>query len=232
MPQRNAISVLNSDGSAVVDKTAIKVAVIDDHPILCAGVAETFATEPGFEVVAMGSSAEDAQRIAQDSAPDVMLVDVNMPGDIFAVIKEISAKTPAIKTIVLTAFDDDYYLGRALRNGASGYILKGISSAELIKTTQSILDGALIIPFGETSPLTDTGHDAEKEAVTDLTMREEDILLLVSHGFNNAEIAIELGISEGTVKNHLTAVLKKLNLRNRVEAANYARSKFERGRLG
>lgn len=228
--RRNAKNCSIPDGSNVVPNDIIKVAVVDDHPILCAGVAETFDAEPGFEVVAIGSNAADALRIARSTAPDLMIVDINMPGDIFSVLQTVRDQSLAIKTIVLTAFDDDYYLGKALRNGASGYILKGISSSELIETTRAVMAGAIMIPQGANDPLTKDAPALKDDVVGDLTAREEDILLLVSRGLNNAEIGVELGISEATVKKNLTAVLQKLNLRNRVEAAIFAGNQYERRR--
>ena len=235
MPHRNAAQDDTAtpmvDGRSFAPKKKIRVAVVDDHPFLCAGVSYSFSSEPDFEVIANGGSADDALKIARTLTPDVMLVDINMPGDIFSVLHELFEQFPSMKTVVLTAYDDDYYLGKALRNGASGYILKGVSSSELVERTRMVVEGALVIPHNVAGRLTsDMPDECSRAAIAGLTSREEEILLLVSHGCNNSEIGFELGIAEGTVKNHLSNIMQKLNLRNRVEAAMYAAGKVQRRR--
>lgn len=231
MSQRRSTATVRTNSkmsrNAKAPRKPFRVAIVDDHPMLCAGVADSFNGDPRFTVVALGASTEDAIEIAGGKLPDLMLIDINMPGDGLVAVREVVAKYPAIKVLVLTAYDDDYYLSRALRSGAHGYILKGIASSELIANSLDILDGGLTLPSRVlTDRLRTTAGD--EEPIGDLTARESEIISLVARGLSNAEVAQELGLAESTVKNYMTSVLEKLKLRNRVEAAMFMEERRRR----
>ncbi len=200
-----------------IGSTPIRVAIFDDHPMLCAGLAASFSGLPDFELVGVGSTAEEAIELAGRVLPHVMIIDLNMPGDGLNAVAKIATDYPAIKIVVLTAYSDEYYLTQSIRAGASGFILKGIAADELNEIVRNVVRGQIVV-----SPM---AGEAPTEAVEDqglprtLTAREQDIITLVARGLTNAEVAEELGLSEGTVRNYMTSLMQKLNVRNRVEAA-------------
>lgn len=131
----------------------IRVALVDDHPILRAGLVWAFEHHPGFEVVAEGASGAEAIQIAETLLPDLILLDINMPGDGVRAARAISRTCPAVRIIMLTAHDGEQHVVNALRCGASGYVVKGVSSEELIKTAQSVHKGEACEPACKFDPL-------------------------------------------------------------------------------
>jgi two-component system nitrate/nitrite response regulator NarL len=207
----------------------LRVAVVDDHPIFRAGVIESLTQSGSFEVVGEGASTADAVRLAAEASPDIMLLDVRMPGDGVEATVEISRRWPTVKIVVLTAFDDEALVTRSLSAGASGYVLKGVSSHELKDSLRAVAEGGgyvspslaarLLAKRGKPSP------DASNVTLfLALTPREEKILRCVTQGLSNREIGEQLGLSEKSIKHHMTNILQKLQARNRVEAAMMARS--------
>jgi two-component system nitrate/nitrite response regulator NarL len=204
---------------------AVHVAVVDDHPLFREGVAHSLRTQPGIAVVAEGATAADALAIAAD-LPDVMLLDVSMPGGGIAALGRITAAYPVVKVIMLTVSEDEEDVTAALRAGARGYVLKGVAARELVSIVRSVAAGEVYVtPSLATSLLVELTSPAGKSAspLADLTERERQILELVAGGDSNKEIASRLGLSEKTVKHHMTNILQKLQVRNRVEAALLAR---------
>jgi DNA-binding NarL/FixJ family response regulator len=205
---------------------AIHVAVVDDHPLFREGVAHSLRTQPGIAVVAEGATAADALAIAAD-LPDVMLLDVSMPGSGIAALGQITAAYPVVKVIMLTVSEDEEDVTAALRSGARGYVLKGVAARELVSIVRSVAAGEVYVtPSLATSLLVELTSTAGKSAASpldDLTEREREILELVAGGDSNKEIASRLGLSEKTVKHHMTNILQKLQVRNRVEAALLAK---------
>lgn len=205
---------------------AIRVAVVDDHPLMREGIVGALKNEPDLDVVAEGGSADEAFEIAERQLPDVMLIDINMPGGGLEALRRISKTCPAVACIVITVREDEETVSRALRIGALGYVLKGTSGKELAQTIRSIYQGEVYITpslatrllAAETSsaPSQASGQRSDLDA---LTAREIEILRLIAKGLINKQIGLELELSEKTVKHYVTNILQKLQVRNRVEAA-------------
>ncbi|NOU05814.1 MAG: response regulator transcription factor [Hyphomicrobiaceae bacterium] len=204
----------------------IRVAVVDDHPMMREGIAQTFRREADIEVVGQGGSADDAVRLAEDLLPDVMLVDINMPGGGLEALKRIAVTCPAVAVLVISVRDDQQTVSAALKIGARGYVLKGVAGDELVRIVRAVTRGeAYVTPTLAARLLAEAGggsaNDADK--LTGLTVREEQILALVAQGKSNKQIAGDLDLSEKTVKHYMTNLMQKLQVRNRVEAALMAR---------
>jgi two-component system nitrate/nitrite response regulator NarL len=201
----------------------IRVAVIDDHPLFREGVAHTLRSSKMVEVVAEGASSDDALRIAESYSPDVMLLDVSMPGGGIEAARAISRTCPDVKMIMLTVSESEEHVSEALEAGALGYVLKGTSGLELVATTSAIYRGESYVSPGLAARLLAQSkrqaHAVEEEScLPELTKREEQILDNVGRGLTNKEIARGLNISEKTVKHYMTNIMQKLQVRNRVEA--------------
>lgn len=201
----------------------IRVAVVDDHPIFREGVAHTIRSSPAFEMVGEGACADDALRIARTDLPDVVLLDVSMPGGGIEAARAIAASCPVVKVIMLTVSESEEHVAQALEAGAHGYILKGASGSELISTVQSVSRGESYVSPGLAARLLAVSSRKMRQRTkladtVDLTKREEQILDHVARGLTNKEIAIAFSISEKTVKHYMTNVMQKLQVRNRVEA--------------
>jgi two-component system, NarL family, nitrate/nitrite response regulator NarL len=200
----------------------IRIAVIDDHPLYRTGTIQVLTQTDGFEVVGEGATAADALKIAQERAPDVILLDLHLPGGGIVAIANIGRDCPNVRTIVLTVSEDAQDVASALGAGARGYILKGSSGSDVIETVPAIARGnSYVAPNLAARILV---NKAQIEAVVhdnphDFTSREEEIFALVSQGLSNKEIARRLSCTERTVKHHMTNIMQKLNVRNRVQAA-------------
>jgi DNA-binding NarL/FixJ family response regulator len=202
----------------------IRIAVVDDHPLFRQGVAATLDAEANIEVVAQGGCAADAVRICEQLLPDVLLLDITMPGDGLQAARQIALSCPFVKIVILTASEADEHVLAALESGARGYVLKGVSLTELVRTINAILVGetyvtpalaARLLKQVRQGPVPGT-RDSDYDS---LTVREEEILDEVAQGLTNKEVANRLGISEKTVKHYMTNIMEKLQVRNRVEAA-------------
>jgi DNA-binding NarL/FixJ family response regulator len=199
----------------------ISVALIDDHPLLLAGVAGVFKSVPEFNIVATGSTADHALEIAGRFAPGVMLVDLSMPGDVFSAISMICAKPAPIKVVAFTGSANIEHAVRALDAGASGYLLKGCTGDELIQAIRSVIEGETYISQSFASKVilalrNESVRRIAAQAIK-LSIREEQIVKLLLRGRTNKEIASGLGISEKTVKHYMTVLMQKLQVRNRLE---------------
>lgn len=199
----------------------IRIIVIDDHPLFREGVSYTLQAQPDFSVVAQGESLDDAVRLARECAPDVMLLDLNIPGGGINAAAAITAAAPAVKVIMLTASTDEDDLAAAMRAGAKGYILKGVAARELVGIVRSVWAGQ-----GYVAPALAAGllaRPATPQATIDplaaLTEREREVLDCVAAGLSNKEVGARLHLSEKTVKHYMTIIMEKLGVRNRVEAA-------------
>lgn len=199
----------------------IRIIVIDDHPLFREGVSYTLQAQPDFMVVAQGESLDDAVRLARECAPDVMLLDLNIPGGGINAAAAITAAAPAVKVIMLTASTDEDDLAAAMRAGAKGYILKGVAARELVGIVRSVWAGQ-----GYVAPALAAGllaRRATPQATIDplaaLTEREREVLDCVAAGLSNKEVGARLHLSEKTVKHYMTIIMEKLGVRNRVEAA-------------
>ncbi len=211
----------------------IRIAIIDDHPMMREGVTHIFNNEVDFEVVGEGGNARDAIRIAQDVLPDIMLLDISMPGNGISAAEAISTTCPVVKLVMLTVSEDEKNVSVALKAGARGYILKGVSGPELVRSVRAVhLGESYVSPglaarlLGELKPAATRLDTADPRP--NLTIREEQILALLSDGSSNKEIGLKLDLSEKTIKHYMTNIFQKLQVRNRVEAALVAQ-KDKRG---
>jgi DNA-binding NarL/FixJ family response regulator len=199
------------------------IALVDDHPVVLQGLEMVFGTNPQYRVVAKGQSADDAQAIADAEAPDVMLMDLSMPGDIFSTISSISRSEKCIRVIVFTASTTASLTLKALDAGASGFVLKGAPCAELLEAVGSVTNGEVFISRQHASTvLLSLRSKKPDEAAGDairLTVREKQISDQLLLAATNREIARNLSISEKTVKRYMTTLMQKLKARNRVEVA-------------
>ena len=205
----------------------IRIGVVDDHSLYRDGVVFALESEPDIEVVAQGETAADAIQIAHDHAPDVLLLDMNMPGSGIKAVSKIALKYPSTKTLMLTVVDDEDEVRSALRKGARGYLLKGTSSSELVNAVRLVSKGQnYVSPSFAAKLIVSRREEANpsdpSRRFPELSLREEQILMLILRGRSNRQIGEELGLSEKTVKGYVTAIMEKLHVRNRVEAAMLA----------
>ena len=210
----------------MTQKTRILVA--DDHPLYRNGVVMTLQENPDFEVVAACADADSAVEQAVKLSPDVALLDISMPGSGIAAARRISGANPDIRIAMLTVSEDEDDVMQALQAGALGYILKGVGGQELIALVSDLAEGKSYVSPSLAARLLKTLQTPakSKNPVDDLSKREEDILRLVAQGFSNKEVGNALDIQEKTVKHYMTAILQKLHVRNRVEAAMIARENW------
>lgn len=204
----------------------IRIAVVDDHPMLREGVMHTLRAYPDFEIVAEGATGADAVRIAEEELPDVLLLDVSLPGGGVEAARAIANTCPVVKIAMLTVAEDEETVSSALGAGARGYILKGIGGSELAQAVRNInagedyvspsLAARLLAEMGSKSALR---HAGGLDVFASLSTREESILVLVADGLSNREVGERLQLSEKTIKHYMTNILQKLRVRNRVEAA-------------
>lgn len=198
----------------------ISIAFVDDHPVLLGGLAHIFSEIPRFEVIATGRCAADLDRISEQH-PDIILVDLNMPGDAFSAIRRSHEISPPTRIVVFTASSGIDHAVRALEAGATGYVLKGSTDDELIKAIDTVLGGETFITpsFASKviSALRSTPARKPADPSVKLSVREDQIVRLLLMGRTNKEIAERLKISEKTVKHYMTLLMQKLHARNRVE---------------
>lgn len=203
---------------------AIRIVVVDDHPLLRQGIVHVLSGEPDLRVVGEGGSADEAIRLAADLRPDVLLLDVNMPGGGLHALERIAASCPAMAVLVVSVHDDEETVAAALRKGARGYAQKGIDRRELIATVRSLHRGDhYVSPSLAVRLLADAKTDGRARRAGDrlreLTVRETQILHHIAQGLSNKQIGAKLSLSEKTIKHYVTNVLQKLQVSNRIAAA-------------
>lgn len=206
----------------------INIVIADDHPMFRHGLKQILELETDMVVSAQACNGEEAVKFARQYKPDVILMDINMPGmNGLQAIKELKAEKAAAKIIVLTIHQDREYLFKTLQMGAEGYVLKDAEPAVLIEAIRNVCNGQTYIQPSMTKELVQefnrvTLFEKNKTADNNLTSREIEVLELIADGMINKEIAHQLYISEKTVKNHVSNIFKKLNVSDRTQAAIYA----------
>jgi len=204
----------------------VRVLVVDDQSLIREGIASLLSIEPGIQVVGTAADGETAVELALQTRPDVVLMDVRMPHlDGIRAAGLLRERLPSCRVLMLTTFDDEEYVLSALRAGAGGYLLKDLPARELAQAVRLAHAGVdqhdaaairrLVTALDRTPPI--------PRSRPELTEREFAVLRLIARGATNREIAAQLFVSEGTVKNHVSHILGRLGLRDRTQAALYAR---------
>jgi DNA-binding NarL/FixJ family response regulator len=206
----------------------IRILLVDDQSLIRRGLKSLLKLENSVEVIGEADNGQSAISSTEALQPDVILMDVRMPVmDGVAATKEICQRFPQIKVLVLTTFSDDEYVAQAIKYGASGYLLKDTPPDELVQAIQAVHKGYTQLGPGLAQKVL---HNFPTPAPTpppgwfELTAREQEILQLIATGASNQEIAKTLYITEKTVKNHITNILRRLNVRDRTQAAILANS--------
>ncbi|WP_285800407.1 MULTISPECIES: response regulator transcription factor [unclassified Exiguobacterium] len=218
-----------------MDLTQTRIAIVDDHELFREGLKRIFDLEDEFEVVAEGRTGREAIRIAGEQKPEILIMDINMPDmNGIEATKQLSLLSPETRVLILSIHDDESYITHALEAGASGFLLKEVASTELISAVRAVArDGAYLHPKVTTNVLKEyrrllqfKGEQADRgvESRTDdpvyqlLSRREVEVLHLLADGRSNRDISDMLFISEKTVKNHVSSVLRKMDVNDRTQA--------------
>jgi len=216
-----------------------RIVIVDDHPVFRQGLRDVLDTDPNLDVIGQAASGEAAIQMIVENEPDVVLMDINLPDlNGLQVTRQIKARRPDIKVIIITGYDDVEQAFHAIRAGASAYCAKDITPESLIGTIYAVqqdmyvveerqLDEDEIVQWVEEKIGQIDGQlvSETEDSFIPLSPREMEILEYVTHGRSNKEIAYALGISHQTVKNHMTAILRKLQVDDRTQAAVYALSR-------
>lgn len=203
---------------------AIRVAIVDDHPFFREGVKRALRRVKDIELAAEGACASEARQIADEIKPDVLLLDIAMPGGGIEATRAITEKLPAVRVIILTGSDDDAKAEAALEAGAAGFLLKGVGTLELLEAVRCVHGGEPYITPAVSSRLLLNAARARRLTQdrrvkhSDLNRREQEILNAAILGLTNLEIARQLNLALPTVKNYMSRIFEKLNVRNRAEA--------------
>jgi NarL family two-component system response regulator LiaR len=194
----------------------VKVLVVDDDPLVSRSLKVLLSREADLQVVGTANDGERAVAACERSRPDAVLMDIRMPGmDGIEATRRIKERWPAVRVVILTTFQDDESIHRALQAGADGYLLKSTPSAGMAQTLRAIASGTSVVDTEVLRRLGEPSHGS----LEGLTPRENDVAELVAQGCSNREIAEQLFISEGTARNILSVVLDKLGLRDRTQLA-------------
>ncbi len=210
----------------------IRLVIIDDHPIFREGVVSILGSEADLEVVGQGINTEDALSLTRDLLPDVILLDVNMPGGGLNAAETIATSFPVVKIIMLTGSADEDDVLAALKAGAHAYVLKGVAARELNGILHTVYAGeGYVTPSLAANLLSEMRSSPREQPSTkvdmfdELTERERQILELIAEGTSNREIGQKLFLTEKTIKHYVTNILQKLHVSNRVQAALIAQQK-------
>lgn len=217
-----------------MSKNNLNIVIVDDHPIFRMGLVRSLEDEPGMTIVAEGASSDDAVLLFTRHRPDIVLLDLSMPGTGHAAIPAILAEDAEAIIVVLTASEQETDILEAFEAGARAYVLKGVEASELVKVMKDAVDGKTYVSpplashmlraFDRGRAPTAPQHEVNGPRImADLTVREEQILVLVADGNSNKEVARLLNLQEKSIKHVMTRVLRKLHARNRTEAAKYWR---------
>ncbi len=207
--------------------TRQRILLVDDHEVVRLGLRSLLEQHPNFEVVAEAATARDAVEKTRTHKPDVVVMDIRLKGGSgIEACQEITSQFPNAKVIMLTSYAEDEMLFSAIRAGAAGYVLKQIGGDDLVRAIEAVGRGEALLDSAVTQrvfqEVRKAAREEEASAFADLTQQEMHVLQLVSEGRTNRQIAEMLYLGEGTVRNYVSSILSKLNVRNRSEAAAYA----------
>lgn len=195
----------------------IRILIVDDHPVVRAGLSSMLATQPGIDVVGSASSGEEALEMVRRDMPDLLLLDLRMPGmsgiDTLLALKAMKASA---RVIILTSFEMDENIYRAVQAGALGYLLKDTSQSQMLEAINTVHSGRRYIPSQIAARL------AERMMRSNLTAREMEILEMLAKGLTNKQIGTALSISDNTVRNHVNSIMEKMEVSDRTEAVAVA----------
>jgi NarL family two-component system response regulator LiaR len=200
---------------------SIRVLVADDHPLVRQGLRAYLSLQPDLEVVGEATGGDEAILRARALGPDVVLMDLLMPGlDGVEAMRRLGDEAPACRVVVLTSAADEDHVLAAMRAGASGYVLKDAPPADVVAAVRRAVEGGAVIdPNVAPVLLREARRERARDPLEALTRREREVLALVARGLPNKRIAAELGVAEKTVKTHVSSVLRKLGVHDRTQAA-------------
>ncbi len=202
----------------------IKIIICDDQAVIRDGLEMLLSLEKDFQVVGCAQDGQEALELTAQKSPDLVLMDLKMPGmNGIEATRQIRVKFPQVKVLVLTTYDDDEWIFDAIRAGALGYLLKDTPRQKLVEAIRGTAEGKSFVDPGVAGKLLQqvAGHQPQPASLLtqNLTERELDVLRLLAKGMTNADIAAQLHLSEGTVRNHVSAILDKLGVNDRTQAA-------------
>jgi DNA-binding NarL/FixJ family response regulator len=201
----------------------IRIAIADDHPVVREGLVAMLETEPDFQVVGTAATGAEAVALVARTDPDVMLLDLELPElDGVAVLRRLVAEVARVRVIVFTVFDTDERIIAAVEAGAAGYLLKGAPRAELFAAVRTVAAGGSLLASVASSAVLRRVRGEVPPGGPSLTLREREVLATLARGLGNKQIAAELGVSERTVKFHVSSLFAKLGAGNRTEAVTIA----------
>ena len=207
----------------------IRVAVIDPYPLFRQGIIQTIVQSRQLELVAEGATLSDAERAVHEARPEVLIFDIGLPDTAADSVQDFIKRGPDCKLVVLTSSDDVASVSKALAAGIQGYILRGVTGSELVEAIETINSGQPYITPKLASRLLTEARGGPLSAIREaspkleLSYREQQVLIRISRGLTNKEIAIQLGLNERTIKHYLTQLFKKMRVRNRLEAIQSAK---------
>lgn len=213
--------------SAKIAMNKTRILLVDDHDIVRLGLMTLLNDQPDMQVIGEASTAGEAVMVAENLKPDVVLMDIRLPGEGgIDATEQVTRRVPGSKVVMLTSFADEDLVVRAIRAGAVGYVLKQVGNEELLRAIRAAAKGDALLDPSTTARLLTRVREAERkadeDAFRDLTDREMDVLVRLARGKTNAEIGSLLNLSEKTVGNYISNMFDKLHLANRIELAAYA----------
>lgn len=206
---------------------AIRLLIVDDHAVVRLGLRTLLSDEADLEIVAEAGTAEEALRKVKELSPDIAVVDIQLPGRSgIEVCRDIREQFPSTRVVILTSHAGESFLEQAMRAGASGYVLKQVGNEELVRAIRAAYKGEIGLDSrtaaSVVSRFLEMEKTVDKSAFSELSLREKEVLALVAEGESNKEIGAKLNLTEITVRNYVSNILNKLQLRNRIELAKYA----------